>query len=114
MPAFLSPNGKQRIVVDRVITLGGGKAVCELQGQFFSLNGEFLDDMAVAESLPPAYRARAVKFVAQYRAAKQKEEEAYVEPPAVVPEPPQHIISDELRAALDARTSEERAQEAQG
>ena len=113
MPAFLSPNGKQRIVVDRVITLGGGRSVCELQGQFFSMNGEFLEDIKIAESLPEPYRARAVKFVKQYREAKVREEAIPV-PLPTEPPPPQHMMSPELQEVLDARTSEERMQEAGG
>jgi hypothetical protein len=111
MPAFLTPDGKHRIVVDRVISIGQGRMVCELQGQFFSMSGQFLEDMTIAEQLPEPYRARAVKFVKQYQEAKVKEE-VQPQPPPPAPEPPQHMLSEELRAVLDVRTSEERAQEA--
>jgi hypothetical protein len=109
MPAFLTPDGKTRIVVDRVITLGGGRQVCELQGQFFSMSGKFLEDMAIAESLPEPYRARAIKFVKGYREAKVKE--LAVEPVSEPETVPVHMMSPELQRVLDIRTSEERMQE---
>lgn len=114
MPAFLSPNGKTRIVVDRIITLGGGRSICELQGQFFSMNGEFLDDMAIAESLPKPFRERAVKFVTMYQAAKKAEEvpDHVVQEVVDEPQPPAHTMSPELQRVLNVQTSEERAQEA--
>lgn len=112
MPAFLTPDGQHRIVVDRVITLGGGRAICELQGQFFSMSGQFLEDMEIAEKLPEPYRARAVRFVRQYKEAKAKETAVTQPPEEATLQPVQHMVSPEHRTTVDIRTSEEREQEA--
>jgi hypothetical protein len=115
MPAFLTPNGKNRIVVDRIITLGGGRSVCELQGQFFSMNGDFLDDMELVALMPEPFKTRATKFVEAYKAAKVKEtSDDTVMESLGEEEPPKHTISPELQRVLDVRTSEERAQENAG
>ena len=110
MPAFLMPGGSKRVVVDRVFALGEGRHLCELQGQFFSLNGEFLEDEEIANLLPEPFKARALKFVALYKAAKAKED-ARPEPTPTQDEVRGHVMSEELRNVLDIRTSEERAQE---
>lgn len=110
MPAFLLPDGKKRLVVDRVFALGGGRMVCELQGQFFSMTGAFLRDMTAAEALPEPHRARAIKFVKEYQETIAKEADVPAEVRVEVVAEPGHPMSEELRRVLDVRTSEERAQ----
>lgn len=113
MPAFLMPGGNKRIVVDRIFNLGEGRHLCELQGQFFSMDGQFVEDEELVGLLPEPHRARALKFVAGYKAAKMREEaQGTANLPPREEEIREHIMSEELRAVLDVRTSEERAQAA--
>ena len=102
MPAFLLPDGRKRLVVDRVFTLGGGRMVAELQGQFFSMTGAFLSDMPTAEALPEPHRARAVQFVKGYQEALVKEQ-------PVPAEVQVEVVGDTAVREMDVRTSEERA-----